>query len=190
MNKKFTWLKGGLLLGAVFLAAVWIIKPIGASTEFVLVDGMAWNIVSPGLITKTDGAEQVYTSTNAYLNSGKGKMAEGVANPFNYGVVFVLSMVLGGFLSGLFSKKKLADIDKLSPKVWRDKFGVTNNKRFLYAFIAGFFVLFGARLAGGCTSGHMMSGMMQTSLSGYLFAAGVFAAGIPVAILFYKPNKQ
>ena len=44
----------------------------------------------------------------------------------------------------------------------------------------------GSRLAGGCTSGHMMSGIMQTSLSGYLFAAGAFAAGIPTAILLFK----
>jgi len=51
-------------------------------------------------------------------------------------------------------------------------------------------VLFGARLAGGCTSGNMMSGMMQTSLSGYLFAAGAFATAIPVAILIFNSNKQ
>jgi uncharacterized membrane protein YedE/YeeE len=53
------------------------------------------------------------------------------------------------------------------------------------AFAGGFIVLFGARLAGGCTSGHMMSGMMQTAVSGYIFAAAAFAAAIPVAILLY-----
>ena len=50
-------------------------------------------------------------------------------------------------------------------------------------------MLFGARLAGGCTSGHMMSGMMQTSLSGYLFAIGAFALAVPVAIYLYKEGK-
>ncbi|MCX8955661.1 YeeE/YedE thiosulfate transporter family protein, partial [Ruegeria sp. NA] len=50
----------------------------------------------------------------------------------------------------------------------------------------GFVVLYGARLAGGCTSGHMMSGMMQTALSGYIFAAGAFAAAIPTAMLIYR----
>jgi uncharacterized membrane protein YedE/YeeE len=55
-------------------------------------------------------------------------------------------------------------------------------------FFAGILVLFGARLAGGCTSGHMMSGMMQTSLSGYLFALGAFAAAVPAAVLLYKRN--
>ena len=32
----------------------------------------------------------------------------------------------------------------------------------------------------------MMSGMMQTAVSGYVFAAGAFAAALPVAIMMYK----
>jgi hypothetical protein len=56
----------------------------------------------------------------------------------------------------------------------------------MVAFLGGFIVLYGARLAGGCTSGHMMSGMMQTSLSGYVFAAGAFAAAVPTAMMMYK----
>lgn len=190
MNEKFSWLKGGLLLGIVFLAAVWLVKPVGVSTEFAIVDGIFWNVLSPGLITETTGETPGYESTNAYLNKGGGKLAADVKNPFSYGIIFVFSMILGGFLSGKFSRNKISNIDKISPEVWRTKFGATNNKRFLFAFIAGFLALFGARLAGGCTSGHMMSGMMQTSLSGYLFAAGAFATAIPVAILFFKSKKQ
>ena len=45
---------------------------------------------------------------------------------------------------------------------------------------------YGAGLAGGCTSGHMMSGMMQTAISGYIFAAGAFAAAVPTAILMFR----
>jgi len=186
MNES-SWLKGGLILGVVFLAAVWIVKPIGVSTQFVICDGIAWNIFSSDLIGKKEAA---YTSTNAYLNKSDGKYASNVANPFSYGLVFVLSMALGGFISGKLSKKKISDKEKLFPQVWENKFGTSAIKRFSYAFFAGFFVLFGARLAGGCTSGHMMSGMMQTSLSGYLFAAGAFASAIPFSILFFKTKKQ
>jgi hypothetical protein len=32
----------------------------------------------------------------------------------------------------------------------------------------------------------MMSGMMQTAVSGYVFAAGAFAAAVPTAILMYQ----
>ncbi len=190
MNENYNWLKGGLLLGSVFLVAVWLVKPVGVSTEFAVVDGIFWNVLSPGLISETNGETPGYESTNAYLNKSGGKLAADVKNPFSYGVIFVFSIILGGFLSGKFSRKKISNIDKLSPAVWRSKFGITNNKRFLYVFFAGFLALFGARLAGGCTSGHMMSGMMQTSLSGYLFAAGAFATAIPFAILFFKSTKQ
>ena len=31
-----------------------------------------------------------------------------------------------------------------------------------------------------------MSGMMQTALSGYVFAAGAFAAALPTAMLLYR----
>ncbi len=50
MNEKFSWLKGGLLLGVVFLAAVWLVKPVGVSTEFAIVDGIFRNILSQGFI--------------------------------------------------------------------------------------------------------------------------------------------
>jgi hypothetical protein len=70
--------------------------------------------------------------------------------------------------------------------VWRQRFGENPAWRFATVFFAGLIVLFGARLAGGCTSGHMMSGMMQTSLSGYLFAIGAFAAAVPAAVLIYR----
>ncbi len=190
MNEKFNWLKGGLLLGAVFLAAVWLVKPIGVSTQFVVIDGIVWDFFSPNLIEKNEAAKHRFSSTNAYIDKSGGKLASEIKNPINYEFLFVLSMVFGGALSGWLSKKKISKIDRVSPAVWRNKFGADNNKRYLYAFFAGFVVLFGARLADGCTSGHMMSGMMQTSVSGYLFAAGAFATAIPIAILFFKPRKH
>ncbi len=58
------------------------------------------------------------------------------------------------------------------------------------AFIGGVLVLWGSRMAGGCTSGHMMSGMMQTALSGYLFAFAVFVVAVPVAIILYKKQGE
>jgi len=72
------------------------------------------------------------------------------------------------------------------PAIWYANYGDTPMKRYAVAFLGGFIVLYGARLAGGCTSGHMMSGMMQTAISGYIFAAGAFAAAIPTAMLLYR----
>ena len=72
------------------------------------------------------------------------------------------------------------------PTVWQNRFGSRPGKRYAVCFISGFIILYGARLAGGCTSGHMMSGMMQTALSGYLFAIGAFATAIPLAIMLFN----
>ena len=189
MKKRPDWLNGGVMLGVVFVAAVWLIKPIGVSTQFVILDGIVWNLFSKDLITKND-ATQDYSSSNVYLNKSGGKYASNVKNPLNYGFLFVLSMFLGGYISGRFSKKRIIGNDSQIIQRWRSRFRSSALKRNFYVFFAGFAVLFGARLAGGCTSGHMMSGMMQTSLSGYLFAAGAFATAIPVAILMFNSKKQ
>jgi len=189
MKEKWNWFTGGLVLGLVFLAAIWLVKPIGASTQFVILDGIVWNLLDSQLISEDGAAKSGFSSTNAYLNKSGGKYAKHVQNPLNYGFVFVLSMILGGFISNAIARKKVSAQAKISPAVWVDKLGKSASKRYLYAFAGGFLVLFGARLAGGCTSGHMMSGMMQSSLSGFLFAAGVFATAIPVAILFFKPKN-
>ncbi|TDE40788.1 YeeE/YedE thiosulfate transporter family protein [Antarcticimicrobium sediminis] len=176
------WKIGGLMLGLVFFAAVLLVKPIGVSTQFVILDGIAADLVSPDLVTQTD---EGYTSSNAYLAKSGGKYAKSVANPLNYSLVFVIAMVLGGFVS-VKMRGGLDKAERAMPALWRANFGDSVAKRNIAVFVGGFIVLYGARLAGGCTSGHMMSGMMQTSISGYLFTAGAFAAAVPVAMMLYK----
>ncbi|MGH1578368.1 YeeE/YedE thiosulfate transporter family protein [Planktotalea sp.] len=176
------WKIGGLLLGLVFFMAVVLVKPIGVSTQFVILDGIVADIANPELVTQT---EDGYTSTNAYLAKSNGKYAKSIANPLNYSFVFVLAMIAGAFLSTL-ARGGISKDEKRLPEIWYANYGDTPMKRYAVAFLGGFIVLYGARLAGGCTSGHMMSGMMQTSISGYIFAAGAFAAAIPVAMFMYK----
>ena len=176
------WKTGGVVLGLVFFLAVLLVKPIGVSTQFVILDAIVTDAVSPDFITQTDDG---YTSTNAYMAKSGGKYAGNAANPLNYSFVFVLAMALGAFLSAMARGGVPAEERKL-PAIWYANYGDTPAKRYAVAFLGGFIVLYGARLAGGCTSGHMMSGMMQTAVSGYIFAAGAFAAAVPVAIMMYK----
>lgn len=176
------WRIGGLALGLVFFLAVLLVKPIGVSTQFVILDGIVWDAVNPAVVTET---AEGYTSTNAYLAKSGGKYAENVANPLNYSFVFVLAMLIGGALSA-WLRGGIGSDERRVPELWRANFGDSAIKRYAVAFIGGFIVLYGARLAGGCTSGHMMSGMMQTALSGYLFAAGAFAAAVPTALMLYR----
>ncbi len=185
MSGQLNWFKGGIALGLIFLLTVFIIKPIGVSTQFVILDGIIWNSVSGDLVEKNPDAKSGYASPNAYLNKSGGKYAKNVVKPFNYSFIFVLSMILGAFLSVLTKGPKADTLDRVAPEVWRTRFGEKSAGRYIAAFIGGILVLYGSRLAGGCTSGHMMSGMMQTSVSGYLFAAGAFAAAIPAAFIIY-----
>jgi uncharacterized membrane protein YedE/YeeE len=45
---------------------------------------------------------------------------------------------------------------------------------------------FGARWAGGCTSGHGISGGLQLALSGWVAVMTFFASGIATAMLIFN----
>lgn len=187
MEIRWNWLKSGMVLGTVFLIAVILVKPIGVSTQFVIFDGLIWNLFSEDVVSKDSESKTGYASNNEYLNKSGGEYAKSIENPINYGFLFVIAMIGGGLISSKSQNNKLSSDEKEAPKVFRES---GHNKRYIVTFIGGVLALFGARLAGGCTSGHMMSGMMQTSLSGYLFAFGAFAAAIPVAIFFYRNSSK
>ena len=176
------WKSGGVLLGLVFFMAVLLVKPIGVSTQFVILDAILADTVNPGLIT---GGEEGWTSTNAYLAKSGGKYAANAANPLNYSFVFVLAMMLGAFGSAMM-RGGIGRRERSIPAIWRANYGETPWIRYGTAFLGGVVVLYGARLAGGCTSGHMMSGTMQTAISGYIFTIGAFVAAIPTAMLLYR----
>jgi uncharacterized membrane protein YedE/YeeE len=182
-----TWKSGGLLLGIVFFAAVLFVKPIGVSTQFVVLNGILWNAVDPSAVVASPESKSGFTSPNAYLAKSGGKYAKAVAKPINYGLIFVFAM-MGGALISAIARGGVEAQERIMPAVWRNTYGASHINRYLAAFLAGFIVLYGARLAGGCTSGHMMSGVMQTAVSGYLFTAGVFLAGIPTALYVFRKD--
>ncbi len=183
----WNWKTGGAMLGLSFFLAVALIKPIGVSTQFVIADGIMAAAINPSLVQKDEKAKSGYSSSNAYLNKSGGKYAKSVAKPLNYSFIFVLSMFLGGFIGQLLTKSKQSSpAVRQMPDVHSRRFGNKAMLRYSLAFIGGIIVLWGARLAGGCTSGHMMSGIMQTSISGYIFAGAAFVAAIPTALFIYK----
>ena len=187
--RQWNWLASGIALGIAFLLCVALVKPIGVSTQFVILDGILWDVISDDVVVEDASAKKGYSSPNAYLNKSGGKYAKNVAKPMNYSFVFVLAMILGGFVAARLQSDKDEKESLSIPPVWKDNFGDSPGKRYLATFLGGLLVLFGSRLAGGCTSGHMMSGIMQTSLSGYLFALGAFGMAVPVAFFMYKGGK-
>ncbi len=189
-GKKLGWLYGGLLLGSVLAIAMIVIKPVGASTQFVILDGIIWDSISP-IVSETTQTTTGYTSENSYLAKNEGAYAKKVANPFSYSLIFAISIAFGGLLSRYTMGPKITQEEKSTPTVWMNRFGKGSSyKRYIMTFTGGLLILFGSRLASGCTSGHMMSGMMQTSVSGYFFAFGVFLTAVPTSILFYMKKEK
>ena len=142
------WKTGGVLLGAVFFAAVLLVKPIGVSTQFVIFDGILWDAVNPDVVVPSETAKSGYASPNAYLNKCGGSYAKNVANPLNYSFVFVIAMIAGAAVSALL-RGGVAPDERQMPAVWRANFGDSPWRRYAWAFVGGFVVLYGARLAGG-----------------------------------------
>ncbi|PIZ29477.1 MAG: hypothetical protein COY40_06955 [Alphaproteobacteria bacterium CG_4_10_14_0_8_um_filter_53_9] len=187
MNGILTWWKAGMLLGAAFFLTVLLVKPIGVSTQFVIFDAMLWDLVEPSLIVASDTVKSGFDSTNAYLAKSGGKYAAAAANPLNYSFIFVLATMFGAWLSSRLGGDRPDAKERVRPAVWVERFGANSSRsRYVTVFIAGFIVLYGARLAGGCTSGHMMSGMMQTAVSGYLFTLGLLITAVPLAMVLYN----
>lgn len=181
-NQK--WLKGAIVLGLSFFISVLLIKPIGVSTQFSVLSGIVHSTMDQSVIKEDSERETGYKSTNAYYDKSDGKLAKSIKNPINYDFIFVLAIPLGSFIGHATRNKKEDELYS------EDVCKIDNNKgfiqKYLPSFIGGFLLLYGARLADGCTSGHMMSGMMQSSVSGYVFAGVVFAVAIPTAILVKK----
>ena len=96
--------------------------------------------------------------------------------------------VVGGITIGAFLSMRLSGARRktISP-VWARAMGTTTlAARAPIAFLAGFIMLFGARIAGGCTSGHGISGMAQLSAGSTLAVAAMFAGGILTAMLLLR----
>ena len=189
MNKN-NWIKGAIVLGFSFFIAILLVKPIGVSTQFSVLSGIVHTAVDSDVIVEDSSRETGYRSSNAYYDKSEGKLAKAIKNPLNYDFIFVLSIPVGGYLGYLlFSRKKKNEEDNNMESCVLDDNKKSFIRKYVPSFIGGFLLLYGARMADGCTSGHMMSGMMQGSISGYVFAISVFATAIPTAIIVKNIKK-
>ncbi|NMA83703.1 MAG: YeeE/YedE family protein [Epulopiscium sp.] len=187
--KKNRWILHGMILGTVFFLAALVIKPIGVSTQFSVLTGMVHSVINPNVITEDSSRDSGYKSTNAYYDKSDGKLAKNIKHPINYDFIFVLAIPAGAYVAYLLNRKrKSSEIPYIGEVPELPKQKQSFLKTYIPSFIGGFLILFGARMADGCTSGHMMSGMMQGSVSGYLFAAAVFAVAIPTAIIMERKS--
>ncbi len=98
----------------------------------------------------------------------------------------VVGIFVGAFLAAFLARS----FNTISvTKIWGERFGYSRAKRFLGAFLGGAILMFGARLAGGCTSGHGISGGLLFAVSSWLFIVAAFLTAIPFSFLFYRSCK-
>jgi uncharacterized membrane protein YedE/YeeE len=117
------------------------------------------------------------------------------ANPYwaktfpkwDYGMLFLVGTFLGALVSSIISGTFRAEA---VPEVWRQRFGPSVAKRLLGAFLGGILILYGARMAGGCTSGHGISGSLQLAASSWTFFLTMFASGVVTAMLLFGGSKK
>ncbi|MBN2467112.1 MAG: YeeE/YedE family protein [Deltaproteobacteria bacterium] len=97
-------------------------------------------------------------------------------------------MVVVGIVIGAFISARLSGSFEWQwvPGKWAAAFGDGSIKRTCFALLGGFFMGVGARWAGGCTSGHGISGTLQLAVSSWVAAACFFIGGIGTAFVVYK----
>lgn len=152
------WATMGVVFGLLVAVAIALYGPIGVSTTYPRLIGSVLRRVTPD-----------YATANPYLVK--------LGTLITPESMLVVGLLIGGFLSArLFGHG--ATVPVVENVHARE---TTTSRRYVDAFLGGFLIIFGARLAGGCTSGHIISGISQLAISGMLFAAAVFGAGMITA---------
>lgn len=103
------------------------------------------------------------------------------------GMLFLIGTFLGALLSVIASRT--FRWEKV-PTAWSQQFGSSSAKRLIAAFLGGVIIMYGARMAGGCTSGHGISGSLQLALSSWTFFLTMFAAGIVTALVLFRKRAN
>lgn len=104
----------------------------------------------------------------------------------NWKMISLIGLLLGAFVASKLTKGTIPKKNQ----IWEGAFGTSKMKRYIAAFIGGTLILFGARIANGCTSGHAISGGAQLSITSWVFMLALFAAAIPVSFTLYQKVRR
>jgi len=138
-------------------------KPIATSTTFARTAGMIEELITGD------------KPKRAYYKKIKLKI--------NWQWMLVIGVVIGSFLSAIISGDFKVGV--WVPSLWASAFGDSALLRVLVAIAGGIILGFGARFAGGCTSGHGISGTLQLAVSSWISAIFFFIGGIITAHIIF-----
>lgn len=97
--------------------------------------------------------------------------------------MLVLGIFFGAFISSALSGQFRV---LWVPERWAEAFGGSIPLRGFASLAGGILLGFGARWAGGCTSGHGISGTLQLAVSSWIAVVCFFAGGIAAAKMIFS----
>jgi uncharacterized membrane protein YedE/YeeE len=156
----------GALIGILTMFTLSVSKkPVGASSAYSDLAGMLGRLISPK-----------HVASLKYYQEHKPAVS--------WTVIFVFGAMVGAFFAawsgGELTGYYLQDL-------WVARFGADSHwLRTLVALAGGILMAYGARLAGGCTSGHGISGTLQLALGSWIAVGCFFIGGIAAAMLLYR----
>lgn len=160
-NTSKNWIVTGIGLGilnTLLFYRNWQDKPLGAST--------CYPFIADNLLGLT--GSEYYATT---IKSGQ------------WQIWFLFGSLVAGLIYAIATKSFKLEI---THEFWNKHRGTGKASRLVWAFIGGFLLIFGARLANGCTSGHFLTGGMQFALSSYAFMVPTFIGFLVTGRIFYK----
>jgi hypothetical protein len=134
-------------------------KPIGCSTAFARTSGMIEKMIRGQLVLEKPYYRKFIPE-------------------IDWEWMLVLGVLLGSFVSAALSGQFQASG---VPQKWAVHFGDSFGLRWITALFGGVIMGLGARWAGGCTSGHGISGTLQLAVSSWIAAVCFFIGGIATA---------
>ena len=165
---RLPWWTGGILMSGLLLLTFSIYgadRPIGASTYVPYFAGLLFD-----------------------LDPEKYSYLKHIENPGAWEGILLLGALFGGFVTSVFITKSFRS--SLIPTGWKKYKNNSVLSRLIWSFVSGFFMIIGARMAGGCTSGHFMSGMSQMAISSMIFGGVVLVSVIVTGRLFYNVKEK
>ncbi|MFG0274208.1 MAG: YeeE/YedE thiosulfate transporter family protein [Phycisphaerales bacterium] len=153
-----------------WITFAWMGKALGTSTTLVRAAGAIEGTISEQHVRETEYLAK-------YI----------VGKPVvDWQFALVIALALGAGLAALLGRRAAGGkFVETVPGLWAWRFGKSKALRYTAAFTGGAILLFGARMAGGCTSGHAISGGLQLAVSSWIFTIAMFITGIITAFALF-----
>ncbi len=154
----------GILIGFLnILALLFSNRAIGASSSYAKISGIIVQKINKDYIEKNEFFKK---------------------NPpeIDWGVMLIFGIIIGSFISAIIS----GDFALIwVPNLWTYLISPAIMPRMLTALAGGIIIGIGSRWAGGCTSGHGISGTAQLSPISIAASISFFIGAISTAAIFY-----